>query len=379
MEVWCYKWGMANAREQERIPGIVERTRDSGVWWIRWTDHKGSRHLEKAGRRGDATDLLAKRKHDTLLKKKLPEKLRGSALLFSELAKDALAHSREENDERSTHELSLKLAIIGEGFDNLPVEGITKQGIQNWLMEQTEERNWSPATRNRYQAAFSLVFRVGMDNEKITANPASRIKRKAEHNDRIRFLDTEEEETLTKIIRENWAHYLPAFRFSIHTGIRASEQWGLEWSGVSLSRKTITLHKTKPGKTRHVPLNAVALDALKSLKRGESDHVFLNTEGQPLRSGRDWFEPAVALAKLKHYTWHCNRHTFASRLVMAGVDIRTVAQLMGHSTIQMTMRYAHLAPEHGQAAVDRLVSSEVVVTKSVTSKLPVREKRRKSL
>jgi len=333
--------------------------------------------LEKAGRRGDAIDLLAKRKHETLLKKKLPEKLRGSALLFGELSKDALAHSREENGVRSTEELALKLAIIGEDFDNRPVEGITKQDIQNWLMERTEERDWSPATRNRYQAAFSLVFRVGMDNEKITANPAARIKRKTEHNDRIRFLDAGEEKTLTKVIRENWSHYLPAFLFSIHTGIRASEQWGLEWPSVSLARKTITLHKTKPGKTRHVPLNAVALSALKALPRGESDHVFLNTDRQPMRSARDWFEPAVALARLRHYTWHCNRHSFASRLVMAGVDIRTVAQLLGHSTIQMTMRYAHLAPEHGQAAVDRLVSSEEVVTRSANGKNRHSRSRRK--
>jgi len=60
-------------------------------------------------------------------------------------------------------------------------------------------------------------------------------------------------------------------------------------------------------------------------------------------------------AKIKDCSWHCNRHTFASRLVMAGVDLRTVAELMGHSSIQMTMRYAHLTPQHNRAAVDRLV------------------------
>ena len=67
------------------------------------------------------------------------------------------------------------------------------------------------------------------------------------------------------------------------------------------------------------------------------------------------FDPAVRAAKVESYTWHCNRHTFASRLVMAGVDLRTVAQLMGHRTIQMTMRYAHLAPDHQQSAVERLL------------------------
>ena len=97
---------------------------------------------------------------------------------------------------------------------------------------------------------------------------------------------------------------------------------------------------------------------------------------------------ALAEAKIKVYSWHCNRHTFASRLVMAGVDLRTVAELMGHSSVQMTMRYAHLAPQHNRAAVDRLVSVSMlnrsakkgekssqsengVVTKSVTGRKQV--------
>jgi site-specific recombinase XerD len=90
------------------------------------------------------------------------------------------------------------------------------------------------------------------------------------------------------------------------------------------------------------PLNSVAYAAFLSLKdkTGGKGFVFLNTKGERLRESRDWFEPAIKLAKIEDYTWHCNRRTFASRLVMAGVDIRTVAQLMGHRTIQMTMRYA---------------------------------------
>jgi site-specific recombinase XerD len=351
-----------------KVQGILERIPDSGVWWIRFTDSDGKRHLEKAGRRGDAIDLLSKRKHDILLRRKLPEKLRGKTLTFGELAQDALRHSQEANGDRSTHELALKVAIINADFEQRPVEGITKQDIQNWLMEQTEEREWSPATRNRYQAAFSLVFRVAVDNEKLTVNPASRIKRKAENNDRIRFLSNDEETLLTATVSENWPQYLPAFLVSLHSGMRASEQFTLQWDQVSLERKSISLYKTKGKKTRYIPLNSIALEAFKSLKQGRkaSGPVFLNTDGSPLRGSRDWFEPAVKKAGLEQYTWHCNRHTFASRLVMLGVDIRTVAQLMGHSTIQMTMRYAHLAPEHAQTAVDRLVPSAAVVTKSAT-------------
>ena len=71
-------------------------------------------------------------------------------------------------------------------------------------------------------------------------------------------------------------------------------------------------------------------------------------------------------AGLKDFTWYCLRHTFASRLVMAGVDLRTVAELMGHRTIQMTMRYAHLAPAHTLAAVEKLVTTTWTDTKTGT-------------
>src|SRR5438445_6474223 len=84
--------------------------------------------------------------------------------------------------------------------------------------------------------------------------------------------------------------------------------------------------------------------------------VFVNMQGEPLKGYKHWFDPAVREAGISFFTWYYLRHTFASRLVMAGVDIRTVAELMGHKTIQMTMRYAHLAPEHNLAAVERLAS-----------------------
>ena len=91
-------------------------------------------------------------------------------------------------------------------------------------------------------------------------------------------------------------------------------------------------------------------------------------DGSSFHTPRDWFEPAITNAELKNYTWHCNLHGFASILVMAGVDIRTVAQLPGHSTIQMTVRYSHLAQEQSQTSVEQLVSSRQMATKSATTR-----------
>ena len=86
------------------------------------------------------------------------------------------------------------------------------------------------------------------------------------------------------------------------------------------------------------------------------------------KTPRGRFERLVAVTGVQNFTWHCLRHTFASRLVMAGVDIRTVAELLGHKTLAMTMRYAHLAPDHQLAAVEKL---DTTATRTATSAEPV--------
>ena len=109
----------------------------SGVWWIRYTDSQGKRRWEKCGRRSDAITLLAKRKHEKLLRKKLPEALRGRPVTFGELAEKAKLFSEESHTPQHHHQFVIKLQIIGEHFDELPAEGITSEDIQAWLLEQS--------------------------------------------------------------------------------------------------------------------------------------------------------------------------------------------------------------------------------------------------
>ena len=138
--------------------------------------------------------------------------------------------------------------------------------------------------------------------------------------------------------------------------MRQSEQYSLKWSQVNLEKRLVHLPKTKNGKARYIPLHAVAVAAFERLKRpGQAigSPVFKGRKGAS-QGARGWFKRAVDRAGIVDYTWHCNRHTYASRLVMAGVDLRTVGELLGHKTAQMSLRYAHLAPEHFMNAVDRL-------------------------
>jgi integrase len=100
-----------------------------------------------------------------------------------------------------------------------------------------------------------------------------------------------------------------------------------------------------------------ALQALEQLRsESQGDFVFPNAE-----SPRGWFLGAVERAALRDQTWHCNRHTFASRLMMAGEDLRTVGELLGHRTAQMTKRYAHLSVNHKQSAVERISGVPIAI------------------
>ena len=104
--------------------------------------------------------------------------------------------------------------------------------------------------------------------------------------------------------------------------MRPSEQYGLTWNRVDLVRRQITLPKSKNGKTRHIPLNSASLAAFKALRVRSSDGpcpVFVNMLGEPLKGYKHWFDLAVSEAGLTDFRWYCLRHTFASRLVMAGL------------------------------------------------------------
>jgi len=149
---------------------------------------------------------------------------------------------------------------------------------------------------------------------------------------------------------------MPELDLALNTGLRLSEMYGLTWENVNVSRKVLTIPRSKNGEARHVPLNATAVTVLlELLKRGDgTGRVIRNAKGLPLSDPRYWFEPSLRAAEIRDFSWHCLRHTFASRLVMSGVDLRTVQELLGHKSIAMTVRYSHLSPTHTLAAVERL-------------------------
>jgi integrase len=178
----------------------------------------------------------------------------------------------------------------------------------------------------------------------------------------VRYLSDAEETSLRKIIAKSYSDHLAEFELALMTGMRQGEEFSLTWEDIDLKAGLIRLNQTKNGQGRFVQLNSRALAALQMLHE------------ESLKTGRvffvikpRWFTEAIRAAGIKEFTWHCLRHTFASRLVMAGVDLRTVQELLGHKSIMMTMRYSHLSPEHCVKALEKLCAPSATATATEAS------------
>jgi len=150
------------------------------------------------------------------------------------------------------------------------------------------------------------------------------VRQSKENNERIRYLSDAEEIKLRAVMQRAHADRIPEFEVAVMTGMRMSEQLTLEWNQIDLDAGTVHLDQTKNGSSRFVRLNSRALAIMHMLHASSigSGRVFIAKRP-------DWFRAAVREAGLKDFTWHCLRHTFASRLVMAGVDLRTVQGIDG--------------------------------------------------
>jgi integrase len=364
--------------EHKQLRGVYEKMPGSGEWWIRYADANGKIRREKAGTKSSATKLYQKRKTGVLEGQKLPEQLRAKRVTFTELAGDAIEWAKAHKLTWRDDEIRLKPLL--EVFGDRPAESITPQEIERWFSLKGTPRKrdgkpsgvqWRPATVNRYKALVSMVYRQGIKNRKVSVNPAKEIERRTENNSRDRYLLPKEEAALRQTILESWPEHLPEVEVALNTGMRRGEQFKCDWSWVDLDKHVVTVPRSKHGEKRRVYLNDDAVAAFRLLWRYSEGvgRVFAHLYDSAKSIGaRNWFKTALERAGIANFRWHDHRHTFASRLVMAGVDIRTVQELMGHKTIQVTMRYAHLAPEHQLEAVQRLCNTGSAVSKATDTR-----------
>lgn len=320
---------------------------------------KGQRYAGCIGlvSRTVAKEEEARKKAEVIEARLNPAKARKSPR-FETFAAEYLEWSKANKKPRSYERDETSLAALRPFFS-----GKTLSDITPWLVEKykktRKDQKKSNQTVNLELACLKALFSKAVIWKKAGENPVKQVKMFRVNNARIRFLDEEEE---ARLLAECKAYLHDLVITALHTGFRRNELLSLRPEDVDFTRGFVSVRAgyAKNGESRAVPMTQTLREVLRHLAReaeaSGSSHLFRNQHGAPLRvyALQDAYKNAVQRAKLTDFHFHDLRHTFASRLVMAGVDLRTVQELMGHKTITMTLRYTHLSPDHNRKAMDAL-------------------------
>ena len=231
-------------------------------------------------------------------------------------------------------------ALIVQYRDELAA-GITYRGTQR-----------SPATVVRYMAALSHAFTIAVNEwQWLDDSPMRKVKKPKESRGRVRCLDDDERQRLLTACQasRNKQLYLCVI-LALSSGMRQAELMGLKWQDVNLKGGYLILHETKNGERRRVPLSGLALCLLQEhakLRRLDTQLLFPGIEdaSKPLNL-RPVFKIALQQAGITDFKWHDLRHCTASYLAMNGASMSDIAEILGHKTLSMVKRYAHLSDGH---------------------------------
>jgi integrase len=347
--------------------------------------------ITPAQARDRAKEILA-----DIVKGSLPntKKQKNSLPTLSEFIEKEYAPWRHANRKGSKQDISRIKKIFTDKFGSLLLTEITPLLIDKWRAERTRNGIKS-VTANRDIAVIKAMLSKAFEWKVITENPLQSYRLPSiDSIGKLRYLNKNEEiqlklalvqrnnERKAARIRMNEHnqsrgyfllpdlsqfafvdHMTPMILVSLHTGLRQGELFSLQWQHVNFDQRilTVTGETAKSEKTRHVPLNAVAFQALQDWQSQHSGDglVFANPKtGDRFNNVKKAWAGILKIAKIDNFRWHDMRHHFASKLVMAGVDLNTVRELLGHADTKMTLRYAHLAPEHKANAVAKLIEAE---------------------
>jgi integrase len=280
---------------------------------------------------------------------------------------------------------SLFVPVLG----HLPLNRITPGDVEEWRAARL--LTVSSHTADRDLNALRGLLSRALEWRVIATSPLAGLRvPKTPHTEIVRYLSPDEEARLLQALESRDAaardarartnahrtarrraplpelHFYadaltPLIVLALHTGMRRGELFGLEWRALDTAAGVVTVTgaTAKTKRTRRIPLNAAALSAVTKWKAQSSDHgarrlVFPGPTGAKLVTVKHGWAALLELAGIQDFRFHDLRHTFASKLVQRGVSLLVVSRLLGHASVVMTQRYAHLAPDQGREAVDRL-------------------------
>jgi len=351
------------------------KRKDSPIWWASFADQSGKRVRQTTGTtdRKEAEALEAKWKVEAFRARQwgdIPNHV------FDEMMAAYLNGTERDRRARSNEAVIYHVKRLRKFFSGIEVETLTAANVSAYIQERRMD-GVSNASINRELEVLSAAFTWSVRELGWRLSNPVAGKMLKEPEGRLRWLSRAEAVTLIHAAEQEARkapHLAPLITLALYTGMRRGEMLWLEWSRVDLHGNLIYLeaHHTKAGKRRSVSMNTTARSAIISQARYRSEHcpgsrwVFCDEKGDRIASVQRSFNTACARAHIEDFRFHDLRHTCAAWLVQAGVPLMDIRDVLGHSTVKMTERYAHLAPENTRAAVAML---EIARHNSVTHEM----------
>jgi integrase len=299
-----------------------------------------------------AEDAMAKRRVEIREGKYFDRKIEQQHTL-KEILDDFISYALI-NKHRSVERKRIIARHLLEFFGNKKLNHVTPALIERYKAKRINKDGRKPATVNREIAVLKASYNLAIRHQKTTINPMRVVRLLKEENVKLRILSDEEKKVLLDCCTEPLKRIV---RFALVTGLRRSEILNLKWEDVDFARNIINIRHTKSGKDRVIHIRSFIAGIFKACYNNtDGQYVFCNEQKQPYRSINSLFQNIVKKTGLEHFSFHTLRHTAASDMLDMGVDIVTVKEILGHSDLKVTLRYAHSKEANKIQAIDKLSS-----------------------
>jgi integrase len=340
------------------------------VYWIEYYDLDQVRRRERIGSSKEAAEqrlreVLKARTEGRYIKRRKELKI-----TFNDLAKRYHEWAKVNNKSYAVNKAYFINQLTGH-FGQKKLVDITPWLVERWKVERSKRTGFTEIDREL--ATLKHMFTKGIEWRMTTENPARMVKLFRKTRKRERFLTQDE---IARLLVELPDHQRPMIQLALLTGLRRGNLLNLRWGQMDLNHGYlhISAQEAKGGHNLKLPLSPEAVELLQDLPRHPtSEYVFCKENGAPYKYIYAGFKEAIKRAGIEDCTPHTLRHTVGSHLVMAGVDLATVKELLGHQDIQTTLRYAHLAQDHKREAIGK-IGKLVAVDTYMDTKDPAKEK-----
>ncbi len=334
-----------------------------GSWWAIFTVNYKQKWV-KIGKMSKTSAKEVLRKLEQDFDKKKFGIVDEKQIFFETYANEYLTFSKSNKAKNSFERDKTSMRNLLNSFSDVSLPRITPHQIEQYKIKRLERV--SPVTVNIELRCLSHMLNKAVEWGYIKESPFKGVKLLTYEKKPPRFLTKEEVEKLLKAASP-WLK--PILVFMLNTGVRESERTRVRFQDIDFTNKRVLIRSSKAKGYRAIPMNAEVEKTLQWLQENyispyshktskrkdtQKEYVFCNEDGSPVLKIKKAFKNACEKAGLKNVTPHALRHTFASHLVMSGVDLNTVQRLLGHTNISTTMIYSHLTEDHLARSVERL-------------------------